>query len=523
MQTGKPPAEEVRRKRRPGFLGTVTLATTAAAVALALVGAGAGGASGTRALPQDAAAHSPAAKGPPPVPVSVDVNLSDPGRPVPSGYLGLSFEVTDLAQIASYGERGDLVSMLRSLGPGLLRFGGVSSDTQIAWTDSRTPAPRWATRLLEARDFRLLRVLAQQSGWKVLLTVGLAHYDPEAAAREVAAAKAALGPWLQGVEVGNEPDAYGRHGLRSGSWDFQHYAQQVDSYRHAIAALAPGVPLAGPGVSGSRVYIRWGPREAATQQPLMLTGHHYPLGCHQHPAPSIARLLSGAIRSEEEESLDRYMAVSRATGIPFRMDEAGSVSCGGEAGISNTFAAALWAANYIAQSMDAEVSGINLEGNPANCLGYSPVCAARPKKLAEGALTAQPAWYALLLTKGLVGDRPVRSSVAKTGGAANVSVSALLAPGGGLRLLVAEEEPSDHGGVSLTLHVGSQFSSATVLALRAPSLKATSGVTLGGSSVSAAGSWSPPASLPRIPVHAGVVSVRIPAASAALISVNPAG
>ena len=41
-----------------------------------------------------------------------------------------------------------------------------------------------------------------------------------AAAREAKAAKAALGPWLLGIELGNEPDAYAQHGLRSASWSF---------------------------------------------------------------------------------------------------------------------------------------------------------------------------------------------------------------------------------------------------------------------------------------------------------------
>jgi hypothetical protein len=516
MQQGKPRAEEVRRKRRPGFLGTVTIVTTAAAVAVSLASAGTGGASGARALEQD-----PASQGPPPVAVSVAVDARNPGPAVPADYLGLSFEVSDLAQVASYGEHGDLVALLRSLGTGVLRFGGVSSDTQIAWADASTRQPRWAKRSLEAEDFAKLRSLAQRSGWKVLLTVGLAHFDPMAAAREVASAKQALGPWLEGIEVGNEPDAYARHDLRAPGWDFARYNAEVVSYRRAIAALTPGIPIAGPGVSGSRIYVQWGPQEAYAEHPLMLTGHHYPLGCHQVPAPSITRLLSAGIRSKEEESLDRYMAVSHRTGIPFRMDETGSVSCGGQPGISNAFASALWASNYIAQSMEAEVSGINLEGNPANCEGYTPVCAPTPARLQEGALQAQPVWYALLLTKALVGDRPIRSATSGQG-AANVSVSALEAPEGGLRLLVAEDEPSDRGGVSLRLHVGSGFTSATVLSLRAPSLKATGGVTLGGRAVSATGEWSAPSRLPRVRVRRGVATVRIPAASAALISLAPA-
>jgi hypothetical protein len=140
----------------------------------------------------------------------------------------------------------------------------------------------------------------------------------------------------------------------------------VAAYRSAIEAAAPGIPLAGPDVSGSSVFPTWGLGEVVDQQPALLTGHHYPLGCAEVPAPSITRLLSPKIRGKELASLERYMAVSRASEIPFRVDETNTVSCGGMAGISNTFASALWAVGYMAQAMRLGVSGINFHGNPAN-------------------------------------------------------------------------------------------------------------------------------------------------------------
>ncbi len=73
----------------------------------------------------------------------------------------------------------------------------------------------------------------------MLLTIGLGHFEPEAAAREAAAAKAALGPWLQDIELGNEPNAYALHGLRSEPWTFVQYDAQIAAYRSAIEAAAP--------------------------------------------------------------------------------------------------------------------------------------------------------------------------------------------------------------------------------------------------------------------------------------------
>ena len=147
--------------------------------------------------------QTPPAPPPPlPLPVELQLNTLAPGRPVPASFLGLSFEAQALAQLAPLGERGDLVHLLRSLGPGLLRFGGITADENVAWTDAATPRPEWATSTIGPAQMQQLGVLARRSGWGVLLTVGMAHFEPQAAAREVAAAHAALGRLLVAVEIG---------------------------------------------------------------------------------------------------------------------------------------------------------------------------------------------------------------------------------------------------------------------------------------------------------------------------------
>jgi hypothetical protein len=452
--------------------------------------------------------------------VSVAVDRAHPGAAVPQGFLGLSFEMSALPQIARYSDRGDLVTMLRSLGPGVLRFGGASADTRIAWTDTRTPRPSWATNVVDVDDFRELAALASASGWHIVLTVGMVHFEPAAAAREVAAAKAALGEWLAAIEIGNEPNAYGLHAVRSEPWEFSQYAGEVGVYRAAIEGAAPGIPLYGPDVSGSAAFESWGPGEAVSEQPAILTGHHYPLGCEQHPPPSIARLLSAPIRSKEVNSLRRYVRISRAGNLPFRLDETNSVSCGGVSGISNTFASALWAAGFLPQVMASGAVGVNMHGNPTNCKGYSPVCAAGPLELSTGALVAQPEWYALLLAKELIGARPLPTVMNVSPQVANVQTSGFEAADGSLRFVVVDYDPLGKPGVAVRLRVGAGYARASTLALTGPSLDALSGVELGESEVAADGSWRA-RRVPRRAVSAGIVTVKLASSSAALISVSP--
>lgn len=486
-------------------------AVLALALGIALLGCAGGGHGGRVASAR--AYTAPAAL------VDVRIDTRHPRPAVPGRFLGLSFELSSLAQVAADGGEGDLVALLRSLGPGVLRFGGVSADTRVAWADARTPRPAWAGSTVDMGDLLLLRRLARLSGWRVLLTVGLAHYDPRAAAREAAAAKRVLGGWLAGIEIGNEPDAYARHHLRSRPWTYARYGAQVAAYRKAIARLAPGIPLAGPGVSGSRIFARWGRDEAVGLRPALLTGHHYPLGCHDAPPPSIERLLSPSIRAAEERSLHRYISVARAHRLAFRMDETNSVSCGGRDGVSDTFGSALWAAGYIARAMAAGAAGINLQSAPGNCRGYSPLCAPDAAHAATGTLRAQPQWYALLLTRSLAGTRPLPTRVASSR-PVNTTATAFLAPDGTLRLLAVDDEPAGAGPLALAAHVGARYRAASALVLSAPSPAATSGVLLGGSAVAADGSWQAPARLPQASVRGGILTTTVAPGQAQLLTLT---
>jgi hypothetical protein len=454
-------------------------------------------------------------------PVTVAFNPLAPGRPVARRFLGLSFEMAALSQLVQYVNHGDLVELLRSLGPGMLRFGGITADENVAWTDSQTPRPAWATSTIGPTQLNELGTLARRSGWQVLLTVGMAHYEPTAAAREVAAAHRALGPYLAAVEIGNEPDSYGNHGFRELPWIAQGYEEQATAYREAIQALTPGVPIAGPDVSGSGAFSEWGEEESLAQTPALLTGHHYPLGCAQTPPPSIETLLSSATRGAAAHSLATYMAVSELRGIPLRIDETNTVSCGGVPGVSDTFASALWATGYITQAMAAGTVGINLQGNPTNCVGYTPLCAPDPAALAQGELRAQPEWYALLLARTLIGDRPLPTAISAEG-SPNIVAAGFSGSGHSLKVVLCNNEPEATSPLAVQLQVGAGMGAAQIQRLTDSSPSATSGALLDGRAVAANGSWRAGPQAESVSSTSGTVSVELPSDSAALVTVAPA-
>jgi hypothetical protein len=457
-------------------------------------------------------------------PVSVSVAARPAGPPVSADFLGLSFEARSLPTIAGYAARGDMVALLRSLGRGVMRFGGISADEQVAWVGAGSTRPSWARVAVNEGDLAGLAALARRSGWRVLLTVNLAHYDPRAAAQEAAAAHRLLGSYLAGIEIGNEPDLLvGKH-LRGPGWGIAAYTAQAGAYRAALAAGAPGVPIAGPDPSTGVGGLRWARAVASspTLRPALLTDHYYPLSSCGY-TPTISELLSRNVRRAESDMLGKALAIARAHNLPLRIDETNDVSCEGQPGVSDTFASALWALDYLARAMAVGVEGVNFHDLISKPHAYSPLLAPTAAALGSGALHAQPEWYALLaahaFTGGQAGGRAVPVTVA---GAApgELSASALRAPDGRVRLALIDYDPPGSPPLAVRLRVPRGLARGEVLRLTAPSPSATSGVRLGGDAVASAGTWSPPSALPPVSGRAGSLAVQMPPSSAAVVTLS---
>jgi len=448
--------------------------------------------------------------------VTVRFDVLRPGPVVAPRFLGLSFEAESVPQLGAFAGAGDAAALLRDVGPGVLRVGGVTADAQGFTGPGVAPDPGTSTTI-SAADLARLAALVRVAGWRVLLTVDLAHDDPPDAAAEAAAAHRALGSSLLAISVGNEPDAYGRHGLRPLPWGFAQYRPQLEAYRRAIAAAAPGVPLAGPDTTGA-AFAAWGPGEARDIRPALLTTHRYPLVCEAVPAPSIAALLDDGTRARDMAQLASDMAIARAARLPLRIDEANSVSCGGVAGVSDTFASALWAVEFIAEAMDAGVAGVNFHDIPSNCLGYSPLCAPSAAALARGALVARPEFYALLMMRALVSDRALPTAL--TPGSDGVRGWAFLSPHGKVAIALVDVAPPGAPAATVRIDVGRRFTHAHVTSLTAPSPAATGDVRLGGRAVAADGAW-PGAGAPLVVrAAADVVTVSLAPSSGALVGLG---
>jgi hypothetical protein len=429
------------------------------------------------------------------------------GPRVSKRLVGLSVETSLVPRLGRYASQGNLVNLMRSLGPGVLRVGGNSGDVDTAFDDGTTHVPPWAKTTVGPRDLERLAVLARKTGWRVIVTVGLGHRDPRTAARFARAAASALGRRLTGISIGNEPDDYIRKGLRPATWTFTEYAPEFQETANAVRAAVPGVRIIGP---DNGLQPSWFQSAAQTLRPDLLGWHFYPLaGCGTRQ--TIDAMLGQANRDAQSGTLAWLASVGRDAGTPVRLTETNSIGCGGQAGVSDSQGAALWAVDLFLRAIEHGVGGINFHGGPGRCFAYSPACTPDSRGAAAGDVRVRPLWYSMLLAQQLRGDRLLSSTV--DSGAADLDATAFRTRGGGMHVVVVNRAER---AVSVRINVGDAVATGNVVELRAPSTVATTGVTLGGRKVARDGTWRS-GKLPSAHVRRRATRVRVKAGTAALV------
>jgi hypothetical protein len=445
----------------------------------------------------------------------VRIELGRLGPVLRPGFAGLSFEMSDLPQIARDGSQGNLVELLRSIGPGVLRFGGSSADHDTAFSTGG-PAPPWAKTRIIPGHFDALRALLRRAGWGVVLTVDLGHRDPATAARMLAAAARRLGPRLVGYEIGNEPDAFPLFGERPPGWGYPEYRAEVRAYRRAVSAKVPGLPLLGPDTAKAKE-PDWITRFATDERPALLTPHFYPLNDCFRSAPTLDELLGPAVMADQEATLHAFAAIGRKVGIPVRVGETNNVGCAGTPGLSDTQGAALWAVRYVLTALRAGLSGMDLHTLPDRCGSYTALCTPTPADAEAGRLRAQPEYYALLLLRRLAGKQLARTSMA-VAPPPGLTVDALADRARRrVDVVLVNSAPAGTAPAEVRLRVGAGAPAGTVLRLTAPALEATSGITFGGAAVTPRGRWRPATQARVAAARSGAVLISVPAGSAALL------
>jgi hypothetical protein len=333
-------------------------------------------------------------------------SILTPSAPVKPNFVGLSIEVGGVLDMI--GERGNssaLAALLRHLyratspphaGP-TLRLGGNSADDSC-W---HTAAPAHAQAcgyIIGDADLAAYIAFAEDTAKEANVSYiidtnfGLSP-DPHAVAVPhvvaVLAARDAAGHLLQdrvsAFEVGNEMDLYATHFRQPGkpqhrnaSYTEAEYEVEFAAYVAAYVAvgLSPKRMIQGATYAETS-HGEWGKRfetyvESFAASMGSVSLHQYATStCKAGSNVSAAQLLDDATITGKAGYLRKYAAAAAAVGVPLVVGEGNTASCGGQPGVSDTMASALWALAYLPLLSQAGTMGMNFHGGPHGA--YPPI------------------------------------------------------------------------------------------------------------------------------------------------------
>jgi hypothetical protein len=430
---------------------------------------------------------------------SVTVDPKTPGVAIDSTFAGLSYEKNTLPTMLFSDSNSALVGLFKRLGPSVLRIGGNSVD-KTTWNAT---GPGRTAGTIAPPDVDRLAAFLRATNWKVIYAVNLAASTTAAAASEAQYAAKSLGDRLFGFEIGNECDLY-KGKYRPATYSYTDFRGEWESYATAIRGSVPGAVLTGP-ASAFNVGGYTVPFAADEKARIALLTQHYYVANGMDPTSTIAKLLMPDPKlTNMLADLDKA-AVAAKLADGFRLAEANSYYNGGASGVSDSFASALWAVDFLFALVAGGASGVNLHGG-GNGPGYTPIA-----NDANGQVVGpRPEYYGILLFD-LAAGKQLRTTI--SGGPASLSAHAVVAADGAIVVILVNKD--DAHAVVATVDFGTPRASATLLTLTAPALASTSGVLLGGAPIGADGAWTP--SRPSIAVAGSVATVPIFAGSAVLI------
>lgn len=299
---------------------------------------------------------------------------------MPADFVGLSYEVEQFTDptFFSAGNTG-LIRQLRALAPqGVLRLGGNTSEFEWWKATPGSPEPKHPqTRVVEGEPkpqyyavtpeaVRNLAAFLKATGWSCVYGIGMGTNAPERAAEEAAFVAGTLGSSLQYFQIGNEADLFGRHLRDPKTWSAKTYLQEWLTLARAVTARVPGAKFGMPDVAS---HVEWLTDIAevwsSIQNPpdvTTLTHHYYFGGPATNPEVNIPNLLKPATMAKVQETADVATAAARKMGVRVRMTEGNTCYRGGKPGLSDVFAAALWAADYSLLLASNNYTGVNLHG-----------------------------------------------------------------------------------------------------------------------------------------------------------------
>jgi hypothetical protein len=449
---------------------------------------------------------------------SAQIAVSQPGTTIPATFLGFSHEWTGAPTLMGSPSTGtnpiyrQLVKNLLAYGGGplIVRIGGNSTD--------ETGAP-------VAGVVAPMAQLATDIGAKFTLGVNLGSDSVSLATQQAQAYIPGMPAGsLLAIEIGNEPDLYASNGDRPSTYTVADYFQDFATWRTAIDPLLPaGAGFMGPSwASTGTLKNNLATFLSQESQYMSIISQHYYAGtaCNGNTNPA-DYLLGASEATSGPSAVAAYVPLAHADNLPFRMGEMNSISCGGETGVSDTFASALWSSDIMFGFASVGVDGVNFHngnGGAYALFQFNINTATAPYTYSIESI--RPEYYGLLFFQQATAHNSKLLPVTLTT-QANLKVWAMLDSTGAVRIALINKDLSATGTVAITL---TGYGNATVTRMVAPSYQSTSGITIGGQTFDGSTDGTAQGTAYGEIIVApqnGIYTVAIGPASAALVTVSP--
>jgi hypothetical protein len=333
---------------------------------------------------------------------------------------------------------------------------------------------------------------AKAAGIKVIYSLPLLNASDTADALAAAYIWAHHRDYLECFSIGNEPNEPPYKEAPAGA--IKTYPEYIAAWRTFAAAIVkavPGARFTGPDAGGWNWTEEFARDEKSSGLITMITHHQYPGG---HPAirnvpytaeQAIDSMLSpGWLTGEYRSIYDKTGPKVAAYGFSCRLTEANDY-LGGIAGASNAMASALWALDYMHWQAARGAIGINFHNNQwlKTCTIYLGP---------SGEVLANPKANAIKAFDLVSGGHTEPVAIANPNGV-NLTAYAIKGDGYLYVTIINKEHGARARGVQATIAAkGFTRGKASAMYLTAPGndAGATSGVTLGGDSITNNRPWN---------------------------------
>jgi hypothetical protein len=425
---------------------------------------------------------------------------------IAADFTGLGYEISSPGQVGLMSAKNErMIQFIRTLGAsGVIRVGGNTSDYAHWSADGAAVASPEGT-IVNRAVINDLGDFCQAIKWKLIWGLNLGRGSAEEAAAEAKAVSESLRDSLLAFEIGNEPDLFAPAHRKRG-YKYADFLNDYRAFKKVIRQAVPDAPFAGPDVANQTAWVESFAKDEGSDLKL-LTHHHYSQGPPERPTTTIENLLAG--KTNLQKRLDTIGAASKSSGVPYRFCEVNSCFHGGKAGVSDTFASALWVLDLMFTLASSNCAGVNIETG-MNQLGrisdYSPIY-----PVGDNGYVARPIYYGMLAFRENLGCE--RLAVKFDAGNLNVKVYAVSASHG-IRLTLINKELIR--AAEIQLKAGQNVHGALINRLQAPSAASKDGVTFAGKSVDVDGKFA--AGTPDVMASSdGNFRIALPPTSAAVV------